>query len=174
MQLIIICKTIELEGNSGWVAHVCLMNYHGNVVYASFVKPKLPVTNVQFSVNGLKAASILEGKELSQVQEEVAELINGRILIGYNVSQWLKLLYLSHPFRLVRDFSRYKPMYSGFQSNRVPPLSWLTEKHLQIRLPKPPHSSVLLGRAVLHMYKKFSEKWEFAVNKKRASKRKRK
>lgn len=51
--------------------------------------------------------SIAPGCDFSLVQKEVAELLEGHILVGHSVHNDLRSLFLSHPRSHIRDTSKY-------------------------------------------------------------------
>lgn len=55
------------------------------------------------------------GESLETVQKEVADIIKGRILVGHAIRNDLKVLFLSHPHRLIRDTQRlvYNIQFEG-------------------------------------------------------------
>ena len=46
------------------------------------------------------------GEEFETVQKDVAEILDGRILVGHALKHDLKVLFLSHPRKKLRDTSR--------------------------------------------------------------------
>jgi RNA exonuclease 4 len=44
-----------------------------------------------------------------EVQQRVSELLKGRILVGHALKHDMRVLFLDHPKRMLRDTSGYKP-----------------------------------------------------------------
>ena len=52
--------------------------------------------------------------EFMEVQAEVAEMIRDRVLVGHAIHHDLKVLFLDHPKKMIRDTSKYKPFKEAF------------------------------------------------------------
>ncbi|KAJ8301820.1 hypothetical protein KUTeg_020807 [Tegillarca granosa] len=82
-----------------------------------------------------------EGIEFSVVQKEVADVLKNRTLVGHAIHNDLKVLYLSHPKKKIRDTSRYKPFRTLF-NGRIPSLKKLTAQVLSVKVQEGEHDSV--------------------------------
>jgi hypothetical protein len=66
------------EGKESILAEVAIVNSHGACVYHSHVKPTEFVTNWRTRVSGITPRDVLQnGKDFSEVQREVSEIIQG-------------------------------------------------------------------------------------------------
>ena len=83
------------------------------------------------------------GQEFSVVQKEVSNLLNDRILVGHALRNDLKCLFLSHPKKMCRDTSKFKPFRTLF-GGKTPSLRKLTKKLLDIGIQQSEHSSVCM------------------------------
>ena len=61
-------------------------------------------------MNSLPSSAI----PFKQAQKEVAEILKDRILVGHALQNDLKALLLTHPFPMMRDTSKYKPLMRRF------------------------------------------------------------
>ena len=67
------------DGKESILAEVAIVNVHGACVYHSYVKPTEFVTNWRTRVSGITPKDALEqGREFSDVQREVSEIIKGK------------------------------------------------------------------------------------------------
>ncbi|XP_012637456.1 RNA exonuclease 4 isoform X2 [Microcebus murinus] len=98
-------------------------------------------------------------EEFEVVQKEVAEMLKGRILVGHAVHNDLKVLFLDHPKKKIRDTQKYKPFKSQVQSGR-PSLKLLSEKILGIRVQQAEHCSVQDSQAAMRLYVMVKKEWE--------------
>jgi hypothetical protein len=71
----------------------------------------------------------------------VADLLEGRILVGHAVKNDMEALLLSHPRRDIRDTSRYAE-FKKYSKGRTPGLKKLTKEILGIDIQGGQHSSV--------------------------------
>ena len=72
------------------------------------------VTDYRTAVSGVRPEDLAEAPEFKEVQAEVAEIIKDRVLVGHALHHDLKVLFLDHPKKLIRDTSKYKPFKSAF------------------------------------------------------------
>jgi len=96
--------------------------------------------------------------DFKTVQEKVAGLIDKRILVGHDIKNDLKVLFLGHPFNKIRDTAKYvfklkynlrkcitiSLRYKEFHKLKSgrPSLKFLAEKLLGIKIQSGEHDSV--------------------------------
>lgn len=146
------------NGSQSVLARVSLVNYHGHILVDSFVKPKERVTDWRTWVSGVRASDMVNAKSFEVVQKEVAELVEGKILIGHAVENDTKVrlapsmvermptlspqaLLLSHPSPLLRDTQTFKALREVAKTKK-PGLKKLTELELGLKIQAGAHSSV--------------------------------
>ena len=112
---------VGAEGSDSILARVSIVNHFGNVLYDKFVAPREKVTDYRTEVSGVRPEDLIGAPDFKTVQSEVSELIKGRILVGHAIHHDLKVLYLDHPRKLIRDTSKYKPFKAAF-GGRTPGL----------------------------------------------------
>jgi RNA exonuclease 4 len=106
---------------------------------------------------------------LKQVQTKVAEIIEKKILVGHAIHNDLKVLYLSHPRKLTRDTSTYKPFRTKFGGG-TPALKKLVEHYVGVKVQTGEHSSVQDAQAAVRLYTMFRKEWECHLIEKRQKK----
>ena len=79
-------------------------------------------------------------------QTAVSDLINNRILVGHALKNDLRVLMLTHPRRLIRDTSSYKP-FRKLYNGRTPGLKNLARDVLQAEIQTGEHSPVRMQTA---------------------------
>jgi RNA exonuclease 4 len=147
------------NGSQSVLARVSLVNYHGHILVDSFVKPKERVTDWRTWVSGVRASDMVDAKSFEVVQKEVAELVEGKILVGHAVENDTKVssstssaakmdidgsrkaLLLSHPSPLLRDTQTFKALREVAKTKK-PGLKKLTELELGLKIQSGAHSSV--------------------------------
>ncbi|NXG45322.1 REXO4 exonuclease, partial [Psilopogon haemacephalus] len=129
------------KGEDSIVARVSIVNQFGKCIYDKYVKPTEEVTDYRTAVSGIRPHNVKSGEDFKTVQKEVANILNGRILVGHALRNDLKVLFLDHPQKKIRDTQRYKPFKERVKSSR-PSLKLLCEKLLNIRVQTSEHSSV--------------------------------
>ncbi|KAJ9121490.1 hypothetical protein QFC22_002106 [Naganishia vaughanmartiniae] len=152
------------NGSQSVLARVSLVNYHGHILVDSFVKPKERVTDWRTWVSGVRASDMVNAKSFEEVQKEVADIVEGKILIGHAVENDTKALLLSHPSPLLRDTQTFKTLREVAKTKK-PGLKKLTELELGLKIQAGAHSSVTDARATMALYRLHMTEWEATVRK---------
>ncbi|XP_003353746.1 RNA exonuclease 4 isoform X1 [Sus scrofa] len=147
------------QGDESMLARVSLVNQFGKCVYDKYVKPTQPVTDYRTAVSGIRPENLAQGEEFEIVQKEVAALLKGRILVGHALHNDLKVLFLGHPKKKVRDTQKYRPFRSQVKSGR-PSLKLLAEKILGLPVQQAEHCSVQDAQAAMRLYISVKREWE--------------
>ncbi len=146
-------------GQDSILARVSLVNHFGHCVYDKFVKPTEKVTDYRTAVSGVRPSDVAHGEEFKKVQKEVSDILLGRILVGHSLNNDLKVLFLDHPRRSIRDTAKYKPFRAAF-GGRTPSLKNLTARMLGVAVQEGEHSSVQDAQAAVRLYTMFRKEWE--------------
>ncbi|NXG91558.1 REXO4 exonuclease, partial [Stercorarius parasiticus] len=157
------------KGEESIVARVSLVNQFGKCIYDKYVKPTEEVTDYRTAVSGIRPENINTGEDFKTVQKEVADILNGRILVGHALRNDLKVLFLDHPKKKIRDTQRYKPFKQRVKSAR-PSLKLLCEKLLNVQVQTSEHCSIQDAQAAMRLYTLEKKKWEAAVKNTRNNK----
>jgi RNA exonuclease 4 len=154
------CEMVGIDtGKDNMLARVSIVNKYGNCIYDKYVLPSEPVVDYRTSVSGVRPKDLHNGENFETVQKEVAEILQGRILVGHAIRNDLKVLFLSHPRRAIRDTSRYKPFFK-FSNGRTPSLRKLAEVVLGVKIQQGEHDSVVDARTALKLYLLYRKEWE--------------
>lgn len=141
------------------LARVSIVNYHGDQVYDSFVRPKEMVTDWRTYVSGIAPKHMVEARSLEQVQKEVSDILDGRVLVGHAISNDLDALLLGHPKRDIRDTSKHPP-YRKIAGGGSPRLKILASEYLGLNIQEGSHSSVEDARATMFLYRRDKKTFE--------------
>lgn len=135
------------------LARVSIVNYDGDQIYDSYVKPLEPVTDWRTHVSGILPKHMIEACSLAEVQEDVCKILQGRILVGHALRHDLDALFLSHPKRDVRDTARHPP-YRSMAGGNSPRLKILASELLGLDIQAGEHSSVEDARACMMLFRR--------------------
>jgi len=141
-------------GYDSALARLSLVDYHGTLVYDSFVKPRERVVDWRTAVSGISPKDMRFARDFDEVQSQAAELLQGRILIGHDVKHDLNALELIHPPSKIRDTSSF----SGFRQyaiGRKPALRTLAREILKLDIQVDSHSSIEDARVTMLLFRKF-------------------
>ncbi|NWI84653.1 REXO4 exonuclease, partial [Pitta sordida] len=153
------------KGEDSIVARVSIVNQFGKCIYDKYVKPTEKVTDYRTAVSGIRPQHLNTGEDFKTVQKEVADILKGRILVGHALRNDLKVLFLDHPQKKIRDTQRYKPFKERVQSSR-PSLKLLCEALLNVQVQTSEHCSIQDAQAAMRLYTLEKKKWEAAVKNK--------
>ncbi|KAL5151527.1 RNA exonuclease 4 [Glycine soja] len=153
------CEMVGVgQGNKSALGRVTLVNKWGNVIYDEFVRPIERVVDFRTKISGIRPRDLRKAKDFWAAQKKVAELINGRILVGHALSNDLKALLLSHPRKDIRDTSEYRPFLNRSSSRRA--LRHLAAEHLGVNIQTGEHCPVEDARAAMLLYQRNRKEWE--------------
>ncbi|KAL3852956.1 hypothetical protein ACJMK2_016561 [Sinanodonta woodiana] len=150
---------VGIDGKENMLARVSIVNQYGHRIYDEYVKPVEDVIDYRTPLSGVREEDLLKGKDFFIVQKEVAEKLKGRILVGHAIQNDLKVLYLDHPRKDIRDTSRYKPFRQLF-NGRTPSLKKLTAQVLNVSVQEGEHDSVQDAQAAMRLYTMYRKQWE--------------
>jgi RNA exonuclease 4 len=141
------------------LARISIVNFNGEQVYDSFVRPKEMVTDWRTHVSGVAPKHMVEARTFEQVQKDVAEILDQRVLVGHAVSNDLDALLLSHPKRDIRDTSKHQA-YRKVAGGSAPRLKILAEEFLGLKIQDGEHSSVEDAKATMLLYRRDKDAFE--------------
>ncbi|XP_013983421.1 REX4, RNA exonuclease 4 homolog isoform X2 [Salmo salar] len=150
------------DGEDSIVARVSLVNQFGKCIYDKHVKPTEKVTDYRTAVSGIRPENIKNGENVKTVQKEVAEILQGRTLVGHAIHNDLKILLLDHPKKRIRDTQKYKPFKKIVKSGR-PSLKLLCREILNVKVQQGEHSSVQDAQATMRLYTMAKKNWEAEI-----------
>ncbi|KAL6233664.1 ribonuclease H-like domain-containing protein [Aspergillus navahoensis] len=145
--------------NDSALARISIVNYNGDQIYDSYVRPKEMVTDWRTHVSGILPKHMAEARSLEQVQKEVAEILEGRILVGHALRNDLDALLLSHPKRDIRDTSKHPP-YRKIAGGGSPRLKILASEFLGLNIQAGAHSSLEDAKATMLLYRRDKDEFE--------------
>ncbi|XP_042496989.1 uncharacterized protein LOC122075868 isoform X2 [Macadamia integrifolia] len=112
------------DGSLDLCARVCLVDEDENIIFHSYVKPSIPVTNYRYETTGIRPEYLRDAMPKNQAQRKIGEfLCNGepiwtihsrrgraRILVGHGLDHDLQCLEMQYPAHMIRDIAKYPPL----------------------------------------------------------------
>jgi len=150
-------------------ARVVLVDWKGRTVFDKNVAPpsSVVVTDYRTFVSGITAEDLEGAQSFEEVQKEVLDLLQGKILVGHALVNDLKCLRITHPEHLVRDTATYAPFQQRQGDVMLPrKLKDLVFEKLggqAIQVPGKAHSPTEDAVAALNLYKQHRPRWEACV-----------
>ncbi|CAK9162807.1 unnamed protein product [Ilex paraguariensis] len=142
------CKMVGggSDGSLDLCARVCLTDEYENMIFHTYVKPPLSVTNYRYDMTGIRPEFLRDAMPLRQVQRKIQDfLCNGetvwkirsrggtaRILVGHGLDHDLKCLEMEYPTVMIRqvsvDTAKYPPLMKTSKLSNS--LKYLTKSYL--------------------------------------------
>jgi DNA polymerase III epsilon subunit-like protein len=164
-----------INGKYSELARCSLVNGNGDVLYDQFVQPKGFVTDFRTQWSGIRRSDINKKKAvtLEQCQQDVLNILKGKLLVGHALQNDLKVLLLSHPRLMIRDTSRYPPYMRTLPSGkrRARALKDLTKQFLHKQIQTGEHDSAEDARCTMNLYLHSQREWETYLRQKKEQKR---
>lgn len=149
------CEMVGV-GTGGYesaLARVSIVDFHGNQVYDSYVKPKERVTDWRTAVSGISIKQMRFARDFEEVQQTVSKLLENRMLVGHDLKHDLDALKLSHPARDIRDTAKYHN-FKKYGNGRKPALRTLAQEILGVEIQSGAHSSIEDARVTMLLFRK--------------------
>lgn len=144
---------VGLDGRDSVLARVSLVDFHGRQVYDSFVRPRERVTDWRTKITGITAKTMATAREFDAVQQEIADLIKGRIIVGHDIRHDLTVLMLTHPATHIRDTARFAG-FKQYGHGPKPALRVLAKELLNIEIQTGHHSSIEDAKVAMLLFRK--------------------
>ncbi|KAJ7589140.1 ribonuclease H-like domain-containing protein [Mycena floridula] len=163
------CITIGVGagGTTSMLARVAIVDYQGQTLLDTYVVPTVKVTDYRTVMTGIQPSHLSGSNaiQFSIVQEYVAEILRGNILIGHTLWTDLSVLGIAHPAVDTRDVGLYHPFRNALHSpNRVVGLQILAWQFLRRRCQQEGSNPLENARAALDLYRKRQQDWETNIS----------
>ena len=150
------CEMVGIgEGGYGHaLARVSIVDFHGRQVYDSYVRPQERVVDWRTRISGIAPKHMATAREFADVQAQVAQLLQSRILVGHDIKHDLDVLMLDHPRKDIRDTAKF----SGFKKyghGPKPALRVLAREILGVEIQTGQHSSIEDARVAMLLFRRY-------------------
>ncbi len=155
------------QGKDHALARVSIVNFHGKVLFDSYVKPKEKIIDYRTEISGITYEHIKNAPSFLEIQTKVCEMILGRIVIGHGLRHDFKAMVLNHPRKDLRDTAQYAK-FRSLMHGKTPSLKFLAGQFFGLtRFQEAVHSSVQDAQVAMLIYRKFKSEWEASLSKRR-------
>ncbi|KAJ7588625.1 ribonuclease H-like domain-containing protein [Mycena floridula] len=148
------------------VIRVAIVDYRGQTVLDTYVVPTVKVTDYRTATTGIQPSHLSGSNavQFSVVQEHVAKLLKGNIVVGHSLWNDFSILGISHPAVDTRDVGLYQPFRNALRSPRqVVGLQTLAWQLMQRRFQQQESNPLENARAALDLYRTQQQDWETAI-----------
>nr|VDD12346.1 unnamed protein product [Brassica oleracea] len=138
------CKMVGggSDGSLDLCARVCITDESENVIFHTYVKPTLPITNYRYETTGIRPENIRDAMPLKQAQRKIKEFLcygepmwkirprsgKARILVGHGLDSHLDCLQIEYSSSMIRDTAEYPPLMKTSKLSNS--LKYLTQAYL--------------------------------------------
>ncbi|KAG2159775.1 uncharacterized protein EDB93DRAFT_1073818 [Suillus bovinus] len=153
-------------GTTAMLARVSIVDYKGQVKLDTYVSPTMQVSDYRTATTGIESSHLLspDTPTFAQVQQHVADLIKGKVLVGHSLWNDLSVLGIPHPAVATRDVALYQPFRNALRSpNQVIGLQTLMWHLMCRRCQDGQLHPVENARAALDLYRTVSSEWEGSI-----------
>ncbi|XP_050363406.1 uncharacterized protein LOC126782237 [Argentina anserina] len=151
------------DGSLDLCARVCLTDENENVLFNTYVRPQLSITNYRYEITGLEEGHFRNAMPLIEVQDKVLEILYNEESIGRSrldggkakllVGHDLDCMGMYYPEHLLRDTAKYRPLMKTNRTSHS--LTYLTKKYLGYDIQSAVHDPYEDCVAVMRLYKRF-------------------
>ncbi|EPS99111.1 hypothetical protein FOMPIDRAFT_1124880 [Fomitopsis schrenkii] len=144
---------------------VVIVDYRGNVLLDSFVRPTQPVSDYRTSETGLLQNTLESAPTFIEVQRQVAMLLRDKIIIGYALWQFLSVMGLSHPAIDTRDVALFMPFRRSlrYRPNVMIPLTTLVNRFMGRHVGLHGDDPIEIARSTLDLFRSCEHIWEEVI-----------
>lgn len=153
------------DGVRSVLARVSIVDFYGNLLLNTFVKPTEPVTDYRTFVSGVRPHNLdsSDAMEFHACRSLVQQFLQDKILVGHGLINDLQVLQLTHQWYHLRDSATYDPFLKPF--GRPKRLKELAAQELGIIIQREgeEHCSLEDARAVMMLYRNKQHEWDYTV-----------
>ncbi|KAJ7579461.1 hypothetical protein C8J56DRAFT_1059061 [Mycena floridula] len=152
-------------GTISMLARVVIVDYQGQTVLDTYVVPTSKVTDYRTATTGIQPSHLSGGNavQFSVVQEHVANLLKGNILVGHSLWNDLSVVGIAHAAVDTRDVGLYQVAMSHERLAQVVGLQTLAWQLMRRRCQQQESNPLENARAALDLYRTEQQDWETAI-----------
>lgn len=158
------CEMVGV-GQGGYahaLARVSIVDFHGRQVYDSYVRPREKVVDWRTKISGIAPKHMAAARDWDEVRTTVAELFQGRVLVGHDIKHDLEVLMLEHPHKMVRDTAKFAP-FKKYGHGPKPALKVLAREILGVEMQTGQHSSLEDAKAAMLLFRKYKPAFDVDI-----------
>lgn len=149
-------------GHAHALARVSIVDFHGRQVYDSYVRPRERVVDWRTHVSGIAPKHMAAARDWGEVRAAVADLFDGRVLVGHDIKHDLEVLMLQHPHKMVRDTAKFAP-FKKYGHGPKPALKVLAREILGVEIQTGQHSSLEDAKAAMLLFRKYKPAFDVDI-----------
>lgn len=144
------------------VGSITIINYDGKVIFDKIIKPKESVINYMSRITGFNKRMLDKGMPEDEALEIIHKIVEGKILVGSDLSQDIKILEINTATLLgIRDLSTAKVLRRKMkiEDHRIG-LAAMVNHFFKIKLHQKTHSSLEDTKFIREIYLQIAKEYE--------------
>ncbi|KAJ7492697.1 hypothetical protein FB451DRAFT_545085 [Mycena latifolia] len=161
-----VCVGVGPGGTTSMLARIVVVNFQGESLLDTFVRPTMEIQDYREATTGIKNWQLFskDAVPFNVLQQHVANMIKGRILVGHSIFNDLSVLGIPHPAVCTRDVALYQPFRNALRSpNQIIGLQTLLWQLMGRRCQEGLIDPAENARAAMDLYRSYAKEWETAI-----------
>lgn len=140
------------------LARVTIVNFFGNIVFDTLIKPWSKVYDYREKITGIKPMDMKHAPSYPKTMPLIKKILNDKVIVGHSLEEDFKIMDLDEEgfvceIRDIAEFSRFKRKFPKLGEKRK--LKELAKEFLNADVQEGHHSSVIDARIALALYRHF-------------------
>lgn len=144
------------------LARCSIIDYHGNVLYDEYIRPKGTVTDYRTKWSGIRPNHMSNAIPYVVARKQILRILKNKIIVGHALDFDFRILKLRRNHHQIRDTSTFCLLRekAGLVKNKIPSLKNLSCSLLQREIQYPTHCSIEDSLAAMDLYRMVEKDWE--------------
>lgn len=155
------CEMVGTQRGSA-LAQCTILSYDGEKLFHAYVRPAQLITDYRTRWSGIRPRHMKWAVPHDRAVAEIRAILEGKIMIGHDLSHDLKVIGFTQPEDRRRDTAFFRPLrtLAGLGMDKNPSLKKLSLRLLGREIQTGCHNSLEDARAALDLYRKHERLWE--------------
>jgi RNA exonuclease 4 len=140
------------NGETSALARISVIDYHGNIVLDTYVRPDAFVTDWRTRISGVESKHLRKAIPFEECRQKLVELFKGHIIVGHALKNDFEVSNIIHPQEDMRDTQKHGA-FKVFTNTKTPSLRVLCKSVLGITIQEGSHSSVIDAQAAMLLFR---------------------
>lgn len=156
------CEMVEGMDYNSILARVSIVNYHGAVIFDSFVSSQYEIGDYRTPFSGVRPEDLDGAPSFSSIQGRVRRILSNKIVVGHSLDFDFNALQFNHAIENKRDIGKSGFIISRYGTHRRQPVSLktLAYKILNRSIQVGEHDSIEDATASMDIYKHYQREIE--------------
>ncbi|KAJ3811835.1 hypothetical protein F5876DRAFT_38760, partial [Lentinula aff. lateritia] len=140
-----------------------VVDYRGSILIDTFVRPTHYVQSMRFLDTNIQLTDVANGKVIFLFRNQVASLIQNKIIVGHSIWMFLSIMGISHPALETRDLALFRPFRRKLYSSKIVDLATLIHVYMGRKIGSGVEDSLETARACIDLFRSCEVQFENVV-----------